>query len=342
MMLKQKSLNCLDFDNRLFSLKHVFGLFLLLNLLVQPSVAFAENTVETTARKVGATFRDCPNCPEMVVVPAGGFLMGVSDSDIQRAMRELPDHDKKPPMSFIFRSPAQYMVQATPQHNVRIAHSFGVGKFPVTYAEFAAFVQETGYRATQSCSIFRGQASAHIEGNWQYVGFAQTVRDPVVCVNSGDAEVYIAWLNLKTKSASNGARYRLPSEAEYEYAARAGTTDAYWWGESIGLGHAVCQECGSVWDNTKTAPVGSFPPNPFGLYDIPGNIAELTADCWNDSYAGAPTDGSAWATGDCKWRAARGGGWNAPAQLLWSSFRSDMPAKGSSNDVGFRVVRELP
>ena len=140
--------------------------------------------------------------------------------------------------------------------------------------------------------------------------------------------------------------YRLPSEAEWEYAARAGTTTARWWGEQVGVAKANCHGCGSQWDNNLIAPVGSFGPNPFGLFDVLGNVWEWTADCWNENYRGAPVDGSVWTAGDCAKRVMRGGSWSNIPVFVRSAARSRGDRSGGDFDyssyVGFRVALSLP
>ena len=161
----------------------------------------------------------------------------------------------------------------------------------------------------------------------------------------------MAWLNNKVRdrlAPSIGADgpYRLPSEAEWEYAARAGTTTARWWGDAIGVGNANCHGCGSPWDNRFIAPAGSFGPNAFGLYDILGNVWQWNSDCWNENYAGAPKDGSAWTAGNCSKRVMRGGSWSNVPVFVRAAARAWGDAGGNEYDyagyVGFRVARALP
>ena len=161
-------------------------------------------------------------------------------------------------------------------------------------------------------------------------------RRPVIHVRWSDAQDYTAWL-----SAQTGAAYRLPTEAEWEYAARAGATAKYSWGNEVGTNQANCEDCGSQWDGRQTAPVGSFPPNAFGLHDTHGNVLEWLQDCVNDSYIGAPADGGAWLQGDCTHRMARGGSWNYASSFVRSAFRFTVPAGFYLNNVGFRVARTL-
>jgi formylglycine-generating enzyme required for sulfatase activity len=164
-------------------------------------------------------------------------------------------------------------------------------------------------------------------------------------VNWWDAQAYVDWLNAKSRwSAASGAGglYHLPSEAEWEYAARAGQQTARWWGDDIGTNNANCRACGSRWDDQKTAPIGSFRPNQFGLYDMLGNAGEWTQDCWRTDYVWAPSDGTAWTIGDCGHRTLRGHAWNSEAWTLRSAARYGLSMDQASSDVGFRVAKTLP
>jgi len=151
-----------------------------------------------------------------------------------------------------------------------------------------------------------------------------------------DAKAFVSWLSQKT-----GKAYRLPSEAEWEYAARAGTNTSYWWGRDVGSRQANCREC-NTGEPQRTTPVGSFKPNGFGLFDTAGNVAEWMEDCWNDNYRGAPRDGTAWMSGQCRLHVLRGGAFDSQAKFLRSTsrFRYDVDVRYIAN--GFRVVRELP
>ena len=209
-----------------------------------------------------------------------------------------------------------------PLHEVTIARPFALSAYEVTYSEFDACVED----GVCSKRIFRDQ------------GWGGGTR-PVIHVSWKDAQDYLAWLTEQT-----GAEYRLPSEAEWEYAARAGTSTRYSWGDDVGTGRANCGGCGSPWDWRQTAPVGSFRPNGFGLYDVHGNVAEFVADCWNDSYQDAPSDGSAWLQGDCSKRVLRGGLWSGSAQVLSASFRIIVPVRETeihADFIGLRVARTL-
>ena len=205
-----------------------------------------------------------------------------------------------------------------PVHRVRIP-AFAVGVYEVTRGEFARFVSATGYRAGDLCPLV-GQGDDH----------------PVMCVNWDDARAYVSWLSRET-----GQRYRLLSESEWEYVARAGTSTRYWWGDGIGRNRANCRGCGSRWDDARTAPVGSFSANEFGLHDVHGNVLEWVEDCWNWSYEGAPTDGSAWESGVCSARVLRGGSWNSNPRFLRSAIRVGFEAGNRSDGTGFRVARTL-
>ena len=158
----------------------------------------------------------------------------------------------------------------------------------------------------------------------------------MIDVSWEDAQVYLRWLSQRA-----GQAYRLPSEAEWEYAARAGTTAARWWGSEIGRGNANCDGCGSQWDNRQTAPVGSFRPNGFGLYDMLGNAWQWVADCWNDNLNGRPTDERAWLAGSCNLRGLRGGSWNNNPWLVRSGHRDWEYSGYRFNSTGFRVARTL-
>jgi formylglycine-generating enzyme required for sulfatase activity len=204
-----------------------------------------------------------------------------------------------------------------PVRHVVIAKAFAIGRREVTFAEWDQCVAAT------SCKY-----------NPSDQGWGRGDR-PVINVSWDDAQEFIAWLSKKT-----GLSYRLPSEAEWEYAARAGTGTPYWWGKDIGVGRAKCEDCGGdpAW---QTVPVGSFRPNAFGLYDTAGNAAEWVQDCWNASYRGAPRDSAAWSTGECTLRVLRGGSFANKATYLRSAarFRYDEDVRYYAN--GFRVVRDV-
>ena len=205
-----------------------------------------------------------------------------------------------------------------PMRRVRIDYRFAVGVYEVTFAEWYACIDAGG------CGSYVPDDE----------GWGRRNR-PVVHVSWKDAQSYVSWLSART-----GKRYRLLSEAEWEYVARAGTETAYSWGDSIGVNRANCDDCGSQWDDEKTAPVGSFAANAWGVYDMHGNLMEWVQDCYNKySYYGAPSDGSAWASEDIYYRVLRGGSWyNVPGDL-----RSANRDKGivRSSARGFRVARSF-
>jgi formylglycine-generating enzyme required for sulfatase activity len=258
-------------------------------------------------------FWDGAELPEMIAVPAGEFTMGASPSEAKAETSE------------------------TPRHRVRIDHSFAVSRYPVTVGEFARFVADTHYDMGDACfTLEGGKYKERGSRNWLNTGYPQTDASPVVCVNWNDAQAYVAWLSRKS-----GHSYRLLSEAEYEYVNRAGTQTVFWWGDAVGRNHADCDGCGSAWDNRSTAPVASFAPNGFGLYDTTGNVFTWLADCWNPTYAGAPTDGSADLAGDCDLHVLRGGSLhNAPAGIR-SARRSRHWFSLRNITVGLRVARAL-
>ncbi len=272
----------------------------------------------------GETFHDCtPNCPEMVVVPAGTFQMGSSDEETTREAVE-----------------NEFAVWEKPVHSVTIAKPFAVGKFAVTWAEFNAFAKETGYNTTGCLArdTKAGKYEYDDKKSWKDPGFPQTnLSQPVVCVAWDDAMKYVAWL-----SAKSGQQYRLLSESEWEFAARAGTMTVRYWGDAIGSGNTNCGDCGSRWDFKQTAPSGSFKPNGFGLYDMVGNAYQWTGDCWNESYDGAPKDGSITTTGDCNRHAVRGGSWLNGSREVRAAHRFRLLTGIRFDNIGFRVARTLP
>jgi formylglycine-generating enzyme required for sulfatase activity len=266
------------------------------------------------------------------------FAMGSLESDAGRDLEGL---------AWIWRGFAHIFLQyERPQHTVTINQPFAVGKYPVTRGEFAAFVRATGYSADGPCTLHvNNRYRVYPGSSWQNPGFVQTDRDPVVCVSWKDAQAYLAWLNDKFNGASpknETGPYRLPSEAEWEYAARAGTQTARWRGNASGSGNADCDGCGSPSDRKETAPVGSFHANPFGLYDVLGNVRQWTEDCWHKDYVDAPTDGSAWIAEKCDERVWRGSDWGSLPWISRSATRTKNKSSSRSNDVGFRIAKTLP
>jgi len=287
----------------------------------QPAVGVYPETPEPVE-----SFKDCDVCPEMVMVPAGSFQMGSPSSERGRGDNE------------------------GPVHRVTIPRALAVGKYEVTKGEFALFVSATGYSVGSACWTYEGGTWEERSGRmWLDPGFRQSDRDPMVCVSWDDARAYTEWLSRQT-----GKPYRLLSEAEWEYAARAGTTTARSWGEDSA---AACTFA-NVYDRTgksvngfdlathacndgvaHTAAAGNYKANGFGLHDMLGNVWEWTADCWNDSYTGAPSDGGAWTQGTCERRVLRGGSWDNGPGFVRSANRSGYGIGTRANGVGFRVAR---
>jgi formylglycine-generating enzyme required for sulfatase activity len=258
------------------------------------SVHAEEKTHGETDLVPGHAFRDCDECPEMVVVPAGSFTMGSPTSE-----------------------PGSLDVEG-PQHRVTIARPFAVGRYEVTFAEWDACVSASG------CSYAPHDGS---------IGFGPSFgrgKHPVINVSWDDTKQYVSWINSKVGKQV----YRLLTEAEWEYAARAATTTPYAFGDTLSKSMAQ-------FGANRTAPVGSFPPNEFGLFDMHGNVLEWVQDCWNDSYEGAPLDGSAWTTGACGRRVVRGGAWNHPQRYLRAAYRDANSPDARGYILGFRLARTL-
>ncbi len=279
---------------------------------------------------------DCPDCPELVIVPRGRFQMGSDDAEKGR-----PEG---------------------PLHTVRIRRAFALGRTEVTVGQFRRFVEQSGYQVAPGCRVqeaapgpagrveWRDDASR----GWRDPGFVDALREdhPVVCVGRVDALAYVEWLARTT-----GQPYRLPSEAEWEYAARAGSSSLYSWGSNadngctranlydrsarrhldFGWGFADCDD-----GFRELAPVGRLQANAFGLHDMVGNVWEWNADCHRETYAGTPTDGRAEpAAPDCKLWSVRGGGWMTRPSRQRVSFRGRDPNDARYSYFGFRVARDL-
>jgi formylglycine-generating enzyme required for sulfatase activity len=273
----------------------------------------------------GVSFKDCADCPEMVIAPEGSFTMGSPTNEPERESRQAGTE--------------------SPPHEVRIAKPFAVGQLAITRGQFAKFVGATGYNTDGGCwtwapgSDWKEDKSA----SWRLPGFDQDDSHPVVCVNWDDAKAYVAWLAKTT-----GKSYRLLSEAESEYVARAGTTTPFWWGSSITPEQAnyngtyVYAGGGSKGEyRAKTVPANSFKPNRWGIYQAHGNVWSWVEDCWHDTYNEAPVDGSRWTSGDCSRRVLRGGCWSNSPRSLRAADRHRIVLDVRVDDVGFRLARTL-
>lgn len=285
----------------------------------------------------GAVFRDCADCPEMVVIPAGQFTMGIA-----------PGEEEREGLATEFRG------RSEPRRTVTIKR-FAAGKLEVTRAQYRQFAEATG-RGNEGCFRWNGaEFEFEIKRGWRDPGFAQDDTHPATCISWNDASAYTQWLSQKA-----GKRYRLLTEAEWEYAARAGTTTARYWGDDAGGGARTCEFANSAdqaarrsvphaaqWGSANcddghafTAPAGRLRANAFGLHDMLGNVAEWTQDCWNGNYQGAPRDGSAWNTGDCGMRAVRGGAWDDAPIGVRAAYRVGSPVTVRVYARGFRVARD--
>jgi formylglycine-generating enzyme required for sulfatase activity/S1-C subfamily serine protease len=238
----------------------------------------------------GDKFQECASCPEMVVVPAGEFMMGSADPGTR---------DK-------------------PAHKVTIAKPFAIGRFSVTFDQW------------DGCVAHGGCTYDPVDQRW-----GRATR-PVINVSWEHAQQYVAWLSKQTDKT-----YRLLTEAEWEYAARAGSTTRYPWGDMIGEGNANCGGCGSEWDRKQTAPVGSFKPNAIGLYDMHGNVWQWVEDCYNENYEAAPADGTPANCKDESQRVLRGGSWGDAPGNLRSAARTGIISGNRNSYIGFRVGRTL-
>lgn len=282
----------------------------------------------------GVKFRDCPLCPQMIVIPRGEFAMGSLPSNETSDNRE------------------------SPRHEVVIPKAFAAGIYDVTRAEYQVFAQETNRVQGPGCNVGdpMGRWITDPGKSWRDPGFDQTDSDPVVCVSWQDAQAYVGWLNTKLKPSqavtdhSDAQPYRLLTEAEWEYAARGGTDTAYYWGKSAShdfanFGLEQCYPCGVEKEGKDqwyyTSPVGSFAPNAFGLYDMLGNVWQWTEDCMHYGYIGAPTDGTVWAGGECKLRVLRGGSWLDPSRFVTVTLRNPWGPENRNHANGFRVARSL-
>jgi formylglycine-generating enzyme required for sulfatase activity len=280
-------------------------------------------------------FKDCAECPEMVVIRTGRFVMGAARGEEEREN-----------LAQEFRN------RSAPQRTVEVKR-FALARYEITRSQYRVFAAATG-RKSDGCFVWVGNDfELQEDRSWRDPGYAQEDTHPVTCVSWNDAAAYAAWLSKRT-----GRTYRLPSEAEWEYAARAATATARFWGDDVGI---ACEFANGAdlttraqipgahgWNvvncndrHAYTAPVGSFRANAYGLHDMLGNVEEWTQDCWNASYRGAPENAVASTTGDCGMRAVRGGSWiDAPVGIR-AAYRVGSPTTVRVYRRGFRVAADM-
>jgi len=278
--------------------------------------------------KAGRVFRDCPDCPEMVIIPTGSVDIGSPNSESGRNKDE------------------------GPVHRVKVA-SFALGKTEITRSQFAEFITQTKYSTGDKCWTLEKGSYKERVGDWRKPGYKQTNKHPVTCVNWNDAQAYTKWLSRKT-----GGKYRLPTEAEWEYAARGNTSTARYWGTNpddaweyangadktaqLQIEGATSWSAHDCTDGySYTAPVNSFKANTFGLHDMLGNVWEWTQDNYHDNYNGAPIAGGVWIGGSAK-RVLRGGSWNNSPSNLRAAIRYKSEAERRFSSFGFRLARAIP
>lgn len=298
-------------------------------------LAFSTARAAESPRAPGAVFRDCDDCPEMVVIPAGSFVMGTPSAA---------------PAGGVQGAEADAVAITVPR-------AFALGRHEVTRAQYARFIADSGYEPRAGCRGWDpalARFSDDARRGWQNPALPAVPADdhPVTCVSFADAQAYVQWLAKET-----GERYRLPSEAEWEYAARAGSRTLRPWGDSpesgcefantydlgaeavyrLGWPGAACRD-----GQPDIAPVGRYGANAFGLHDVIGNVREWVQDCASGSFAGRPLDARAWEwLGGCNNRVRRGGSWLTPPAQSRSAYRDDAPAGERTDDTGFRVAMEF-
>ena len=284
-------------------------------LLAACSLPALATTTPAPAPAPGTVFRDCTGaCPEMVVLPAGSFMMGPPDDEQGR-------QDDEGPM-----------------HKVTFAKPFAMSRFQVTAEEWDTYIKQSG------AVIHDGDVRPGRKCTASKPTYKQGPRQPAVCMTYFDVQDYVQWLSKKT-----GKTYRMVSEAEREYAARAGSTGPFPFPLDPGADYEISQHAnvyGPKDGYSFTSPVGSFPPNAFGMYDMHGNVYEWVADCLHDNYVGAPTDGSAWghatrSADSCELVQVRGNDWGEAPIFSRSGNRNVMVPRRPGDWLGFRVVREL-
>ena len=299
----------------------------------------SQMSTKTAQPVAGSIIKDCRDCPEMVVIPAGSAVLGssVAERDREHTVKAFADRE-------------------WPQHPVTIAKPFAIGKFEITRGLYARFAKDTK-RPDKDCSSYDKASNKWImisTLSWRSPGFAQADNEPVVCVDWGDAQDFTAWLSKLT-----GKRYRLPTETEWEYTARAGTTTARYWGDAVddicthnnisdrttarALGNPDMMKEAPCEGTRKpfSEPVGSYAPNQFGVYDILGNVWEWTEDCYRDVADGVAADQTAFEAPNCQYRTLRGGGWNSAVWTARAAIRGKSAAVARASAGGIRVARDL-
>ncbi|MBV4465098.1 formylglycine-generating enzyme family protein [Pseudomonas sp. SWRI79] len=257
----------------------------------------------------GKIFKDCKDCPEMVVLPTGTFTMGTPDNEVGRE----PDEG--------------------PLHPVTFAKPLAISRFQVLAGEWDAYLRDSGYVMPDGDTRPGRECKAGVPR------YERTARHPAVCMDFPEVNAYVAWLSKKT-----GKHYRLVSESLREYAARAGSSGPFPFPFDEGKEYSIAKHAntyGAADGYNFTSPAGSFPANAFGVYDMHGNVYEWTADCYNENYVGAPSDGSAWLTGDCKARRIRGNDWGEAPVFSRSGNRNATYPDTRGDWIGFRVARDL-
>jgi formylglycine-generating enzyme required for sulfatase activity len=257
----------------------------------------------------GKVFKDCKDCPEMVVLPTGTFTMGTPDNEVGRE----PDEG--------------------PLHPVTFAKPLAISRFQVLAGEWDAYLRDSGYVMSDGDTRPGRECKAGVPR------YERTARHPAVCMNFPEVNAYVAWLSKKT-----GKHYRLVSESLREYAARAGSSGPFPFPFDEGKEYSIAKHAntyGAADGYNFTSPAGSFPANAFGVYDMHGNVYEWTADCYNDNYVGAPSDGSAWLTGECTARRIRGNDWGEAPVFSRSGNRNATYPDTRGDWLGFRVARDL-
>lgn len=297
--------------------------------------AAASASAAESARAAGSVFRDCDECPEMVVIPPGSFVMGTPGAEPARGAAA---------------AEADTVV-------VTLRSAFALGRHEVTRAEYSRFIADSGYDPQPGCRVWDAELARFNDDarrGWRAPATPAVPeeRHPVSCVSFADAQAYARWLSNRT-----GGRYRLPSEAEWEYAARAGTRTLRPWGDAadagcdhantydygaaagfrLGWPHAACRD-----GHSDLAPVGQYGANAFGLHDMIGNVREWVQDCATGSFVGRPRDARAWEwLGGCGNRIQRGGSWLTPPAESRSASRHEAPSGDRAGDAGFRVALDL-